>query len=218
LKYLTTRQFLVPMGLLALLLFDWRLIESGKVCWRPGGPILDQTKSLQLTLMWADSICWLLLLLNLIKERGKSRIGLICFGRAPMLAIQMWAMIPGCDPEGIQFFDALIGWLLEPLTLLICLIVTGRRDSEKKAGTLFLLFAKCASWLTCFVLFHRFGGVAFPLASRMAKDVRHPQSTPRLSNVCVEPPQFDRLVEEAVSEIARLRKPGPHKYELIRLE
>ena len=34
----------------------------------------------------------------------------------------------------------------------------------------------------------------------------------------VEPPQFDKLVEQAEAEIARLKKPVPHKYELIRVE
>ena len=34
----------------------------------------------------------------------------------------------------------------------------------------------------------------------------------------VEPPQFDKLVEDAEKEIARLKKPVAHRYELIRDE
>jgi hypothetical protein len=34
----------------------------------------------------------------------------------------------------------------------------------------------------------------------------------------VEPPMFDKLVEQAEAEIAVLKKPVPHKYELIRVE
>ena len=34
----------------------------------------------------------------------------------------------------------------------------------------------------------------------------------------VEPPQFDKLVEQADAEIARLKKPAAHRYELIRAE
>ena len=34
----------------------------------------------------------------------------------------------------------------------------------------------------------------------------------------VEPPQFDSLVEQAEAEIARLNKPAPHRYELVRVE
>jgi hypothetical protein len=34
----------------------------------------------------------------------------------------------------------------------------------------------------------------------------------------VEPPMFDKLVEQAEAEIAKLKKPVPHKYELIRVE
>lgn len=32
----------------------------------------------------------------------------------------------------------------------------------------------------------------------------------------VKPPMFDKLVEGAEAEIAKLKKPVPHKYELIR--
>jgi len=34
----------------------------------------------------------------------------------------------------------------------------------------------------------------------------------------VEPPQFDKLVEQAEAEIAVLKKPVPHRYELVRVE
>jgi hypothetical protein len=33
-----------------------------------------------------------------------------------------------------------------------------------------------------------------------------------------EPPMFDKLVEQAEAEIAVLKKPVPHKYELVRVE
>jgi hypothetical protein len=34
----------------------------------------------------------------------------------------------------------------------------------------------------------------------------------------VEPPMFDKLVEDAENEIARLKKPVPQRYELVRVE
>jgi hypothetical protein len=34
----------------------------------------------------------------------------------------------------------------------------------------------------------------------------------------VEPPMFDKLVEKAEAAIAELKKPKPHKYELIRVD
>ena len=51
-------------------------------------------------------------------------------------------------------------------------------------------------------------------------------TTGRLCSACydkqgnngVEPPMFDKLVEQAEAEIAVLKKPAPHKYELVRVE